>query len=219
MSEQVADAANLTDRIARANTHVTAGEKLKLESGGDTILKGAVAGGKQVIAKVGGDLNIESLQDTSTYDSKQQNAGFSLSVGAGKVNGSLSYGQSKVNSDYANRKSKKSGFLSSSSKVRRDTVNSTTSLASTFSCNTTTMKAGQDIEIKGSNVVATGDLAINAWRDLNIESVTETYNETHYKSEKIRSITATGYKAGRNAGRFRSAIHRERLQALPFQDF
>ncbi|MBB5443892.1 filamentous hemagglutinin [Paraburkholderia sp. WSM4177] len=88
------------------NTHVNAGNTLTLQSGGDTNLKGAVADGQQVIANVGGNLNIESLQDTSTYDSKQQSGGVSVSVcvpplcyGASSVAGNIS--QQKMNSDYA----------------------------------------------------------------------------------------------------------------------
>jgi filamentous hemagglutinin len=86
--------------VTWTNTHVDAGNKLTIESGGDTNIKGAVATGKQVVADVGGNLNIESLQDTSTYKSKQQNIGGSITVGAG-VSGSLSYSNSKVNSTYA----------------------------------------------------------------------------------------------------------------------
>lgn len=88
------------------NTNVAAGNKLTLESGGDTNLTGAVASGKQVIADVGGDLNIKSLQDTSHYDSKQASGGVSVSVcvppicyGASSVAGNIS--QQKMNSDYA----------------------------------------------------------------------------------------------------------------------
>ncbi|MBN0848333.1 hemagglutinin repeat-containing protein, partial [Pseudomonas aeruginosa] len=56
--------------VTWTNSHITAGERLTLESGGDTNLRGAVASGKQVVADVGGNLNIESLQDTSTFKSK-----------------------------------------------------------------------------------------------------------------------------------------------------
>jgi len=97
------------DDVAWANTELDAGRTLTLQSGGDTTLKGAVARGEQVIAKVGGDLNIESLQDTSTYDSKQKSGGFSLSIGYGKMSGSVSYNQSKINSDYASV-TEQSGF-------------------------------------------------------------------------------------------------------------
>ncbi|MFT3960420.1 hemagglutinin repeat-containing protein [Propionivibrio sp.] len=87
--------------LAWTNTHVQAGETLTLVSGGDTTLKGAVAGGKQVIVEVGGNLLLESLQDLSIYDSKQSSAGFTLSIGYGKVSGSVSASGSKVESDYA----------------------------------------------------------------------------------------------------------------------
>ncbi len=87
--------------VTWTNTRVEAGNTFTLESGGDTTLKGAVVSGKQVIADVGGNLNIESLQDTSIYDSKQQSIGGSISVGYGKVGGSFNASQQKINSDFA----------------------------------------------------------------------------------------------------------------------
>lgn len=91
---------------AWTNTHVTAGNTLTIQSGGDTNIKGAVASGKQVVADVGGNLNVESLQDTDHYNSKQQGAGVSVSVcvpplcaGPSSVSGNIS--QQKMNSDYS----------------------------------------------------------------------------------------------------------------------
>ncbi|WP_423763192.1 hemagglutinin repeat-containing protein [Burkholderia sp. NLJ2] len=91
------------DSSTWTNTHVTAGNQLAIQSGGDTNLKGAVASGKQVIANVGGNLNIESLQDKDHYDSKQQNAGVSVSVCPPPCVSSVAgnVGQTKMNSDYA----------------------------------------------------------------------------------------------------------------------
>lgn len=86
--------------VTWTNTHVNAGNTLVLESGGDTTLRGAVASGKQVVASIGGNLTIESLQDTHTYKSKDQSAGASVTVGAG-FSASGSYSNSKVNGDYA----------------------------------------------------------------------------------------------------------------------
>jgi filamentous hemagglutinin len=86
--------------LNHTNTQVNAGNKLTLKSGGDTNLKGAVANGNQIVADIGGNLNIQSLQDTSTYSSKQTNAGGSVTVGAG-VSGSVNYGNINANSDYA----------------------------------------------------------------------------------------------------------------------
>jgi len=86
--------------VSWTNTHVDAGNQLVLAAGGDANLIGAVVSGKQVVVNVDGDLNIESLQDTSKYDSKQKNIGGSVTIGAG-AGGSLSYSKSSVNSDYA----------------------------------------------------------------------------------------------------------------------
>src|SRR5438105_4810017 len=68
------------DDLTWTNTRVDAGNILKLDSGSDTTLKGAVASGRQVAANVGGNLNIESLQDTSRYTSKETSAGVSVSL-------------------------------------------------------------------------------------------------------------------------------------------
>ena len=81
------------------NTHVNAGKQLVIISGGDTTLKGAVVTAKQVIGQIGGNLNMESLQDTSNYASKDQNIGGSVTVGYG-FSGSVNVGQTKVKGDY-----------------------------------------------------------------------------------------------------------------------
>ncbi|MQQ99819.1 hemagglutinin repeat-containing protein [Glaciimonas soli] len=90
--------------VTNVNTHVTAGNNLIIESGHDTNLIGAVASANQVLANVGtsgsGNLNITSLQDTSNYNSKDQNIGGSVTIGYG-ASGSFNAGQSKVNGDYA----------------------------------------------------------------------------------------------------------------------
>ena len=90
------------DDVSYNNTHIAAGNTVTLQSGGDTQLKGAVVSGKQVIADVGGDLKIESLQDSSRFEGKQQSSGGSITLSPAGVpiGGSISAGQSKVNSNY-----------------------------------------------------------------------------------------------------------------------
>jgi len=146
------------DSSTWTNTHVAAGNTLTVQSGGDTNLNGAVASGKQVVADVGGNLNIGSLQDTDHYDSKQQSAGVSVSIcvppicyGASSVSGNVS--QNKLNSDYVavgeqsgikagdggfqvNVKGNtdlKGGVISSSDKAVQDGVNSLTTATLTTS--------------------------------------------------------------------------------------
>lgn len=91
------------------NSHITggssAGDTVTLKSGSDTILKGAVIAADTVKAEVGGNLNIESLQDSATFDAKQNNSGFSLSLCIppfcyGTSTGSVSAGKSKIGSDF-----------------------------------------------------------------------------------------------------------------------
>ncbi len=49
---------------------------------------------------MGGDLILESLQDTSSYHSSQQSSGFSFSVGFGKGSASASAAGSQIDSHY-----------------------------------------------------------------------------------------------------------------------
>jgi len=82
------------------NTQVKAGDQVSITSGGDTTLQGAVVKANQVKADVGGNLLIQSLQDSSTYTSKQESMGGSLSVGFGKMSGSFNASQSNIDSNF-----------------------------------------------------------------------------------------------------------------------
>jgi filamentous hemagglutinin len=84
----------------QVNSHVSAGDRLTIASGGDTNLKGAVASGSQVVTDVKGNLNIESLQDMATLDGKRQSVSVSGTVGAG-AGFSANLSQSKVHNEYA----------------------------------------------------------------------------------------------------------------------
>ena len=48
------------------NSHVSAGNSVNITSGGDTNVIGGTVKANQVTANVGGNLNVESLQDTAT---------------------------------------------------------------------------------------------------------------------------------------------------------
>lgn len=92
--------------VSWSNSSIQAGNRVDLISGGDTTLKGAVVSGERVVADIGGDLSIESLQDTSTYESEQKSMGVGASIcippfcyGASSV--SASYNQQKIDSNYA----------------------------------------------------------------------------------------------------------------------
>ena len=84
--------------VTYTNTQV-AGNTVNIESGGDTTLKGAVVKADQVTAQVGGNLTIQSLQDTNQYKESSKSAGGSIMVGAG-VSGSVNLAKSSINSNY-----------------------------------------------------------------------------------------------------------------------
>ncbi|WP_244652914.1 hemagglutinin repeat-containing protein [Pseudomonas viridiflava] len=91
--------------VTQTNTVVSAGNKASIESGGDTSLKGAVVKADQVQVTTGGDLNIESVQDTSKFASKQVDSSVGVSVCIPPfcygLSGSASFNQQKMQSDYA----------------------------------------------------------------------------------------------------------------------
>ncbi|WP_429001991.1 hemagglutinin repeat-containing protein [Xanthomonas sacchari] len=86
--------------VSYTNSHVAAGDNATIISGNDTTLKGAQVSADKVIADVGGNLNIESLQDTSSYASKDKSIGGNVTFGIG-FSASASYSSNKVNGDYA----------------------------------------------------------------------------------------------------------------------
>lgn len=87
------------------NSHVTAGNVLALKSGGDTTLKGASAKAERILASVGGNLRVESQQDSSKYKATQSSAGVGVSLcippycyGSSSVSGNVGHG--RTNSDF-----------------------------------------------------------------------------------------------------------------------
>ncbi|WP_080492923.1 hemagglutinin repeat-containing protein [Burkholderia ubonensis] len=92
--------------VTNRDTQITASDTLSMTSGRDTNLRGAEVSGNTVNASVGRDLNIQSQQDTSTYDSKQSSAGFQASICVPPfcygqtVSGSASASQQNINANY-----------------------------------------------------------------------------------------------------------------------
>jgi Hemagglutinin repeat len=80
---------------------VVEGNTVNLKSGKDTNLIGAVVKGTTVNADIGGNLRIESPQDTSVYNETSQNSGGTLSISAAGVpGGSVTRGSTKIDSNF-----------------------------------------------------------------------------------------------------------------------
>ncbi|ETF04614.1 hypothetical protein W822_00035 [Advenella kashmirensis W13003] len=81
------------------NTRLNAQREITLESGKDTTLQGATVTAPHIRANVGGDLVMESPQDTETYKSDQKSAAGSVTIGYG-ASGSAQVGMQKIKSDF-----------------------------------------------------------------------------------------------------------------------
>ena len=80
-------------------SNVTTNKDLSFASGNDTNIKGGKLSGEKVTGNVGGDLNIESKQDSNIYKEKNKSVGASIGLGSNKaVSGSASVG--KIDSNY-----------------------------------------------------------------------------------------------------------------------
>ena len=83
-------------------SQLTAEEKISMESGKDTALRGSRVSAGQVSVQAGENLSIESLQDTDTYRSQSHNTGSSFSTGTSRAtahHGKWMTGKSEENTD------------------------------------------------------------------------------------------------------------------------
>ncbi|CAM3899405.1 hemagglutinin repeat-containing protein [Rahnella victoriana] len=83
-------------------TTIDAGNRISINSGDDTTIAGAQVSGNSVVADIGGNLTISSLQDSDYYDSSQKSisGGASFSFGTMTGSGSISASHDGMDSDY-----------------------------------------------------------------------------------------------------------------------
>ena len=91
-----------SDSVTYANSQINVGGTTTYDIGNDVNIKGGVINTGSAQGVIGGNVNIESLQDTATYDSKQKNAGFSADIDINGAGSSLSVngGKTDINADY-----------------------------------------------------------------------------------------------------------------------
>lgn len=156
------------------NTQVS-GKVLKITSGGDTNLQGAVVRGSTVKADVGGNLNIETLQDKSTYAETQSTSGFSVSVpiGPGKASGSINVSNTDIKGNYQSA-NQQSGIQSGDGGFQVSVAGNT--------------------DLKGG-VIASTDKAI---ADNKNSLTTSTLTASEVKNQASASVTTTGFNVGTN---------------------
>ncbi|WP_201599134.1 hemagglutinin repeat-containing protein [Psychrobacter vallis] len=86
------------------NSQINVGGTTTFDIGRDVNIKGGVINTGRAQGVIGGDVTIESLQDTATYDSKQKNMGFNadIDIAGGGAGSSLSVNgvKTNLNADY-----------------------------------------------------------------------------------------------------------------------
>ncbi|WP_150619058.1 hemagglutinin repeat-containing protein [Pandoraea horticolens] len=83
------------------NTHINANRTAVIVSGGDTNIVGANVDADRVVARVGGDLNIASVQDTSESEAHQRSIGGGMNVSMGGASGSFNASRGNASGSYA----------------------------------------------------------------------------------------------------------------------
>ncbi|BAO59516.1 HecA family adhesin/hemagglutinin [Pseudomonas protegens Cab57] len=150
------------------------------EDHGQQVSTTLVAGGN-VALKAGEDLQLTASRVTAG-DEAYLYAG-------GDVN--LSAAQNSDYSYYRKTKTSSSG-LSSSQKTRIDSSSSTTQQGSSVSGDTVVIRAGQDIGATASDIVSTHSTSLVAGRNVEIDSATETYEQSHSTSKKKSGLLSSG---------------------------
>jgi filamentous hemagglutinin len=85
-----------------------------------------------------------------------------------------------------------SGFLSSSSTTTRNESNRSDAIGSTVSGDSVNIQSGRDINVTGSNVAGTRDVALNAGGDVNIKAATSTYSQSSYSHTEESGLMSNG---------------------------
>jgi filamentous hemagglutinin len=87
--------------VQQVNTVVSGSGAVSLTSGANTTLSGAQVTGNSVLANIAGNLDLTSLQDTSTYNASSSSFGLNLSYSTNLLTGSLNTSNGNTNSSYA----------------------------------------------------------------------------------------------------------------------
>ncbi|WP_213716197.1 hemagglutinin repeat-containing protein [Cedecea lapagei] len=140
-----------------------------------------IASGGNTTIIAGRDVNTEAAQVTAHGD---------IGVGAGRdINLATA-----TDSDYhydEETKTKK-GFLSKKTTHTINETSSTREAGTLLSGDNVTLKAGNDLLVKGSSVVGDGNVALNAGHNVDIVAATDTDTAWHFKESKKSGLMGTG---------------------------
>ncbi len=143
--------------------------------------------GSQVNAA--GKLTLSAGQDLNAK-AAQVSAGQELKVTAGN-NLNITAAEASQSLDKASQVTR-SGFLSSSTATTRESSASTTAVGSSFEGQSVNISAGQDLNVKGSNVLADQDVILKAGGNVKIEAAQNTQNQSSFSQTTKSGLLSGG---------------------------
>ncbi|WP_412548860.1 hemagglutinin repeat-containing protein [Ralstonia pseudosolanacearum] len=169
-----------SDAATQNNTHVNARGTATIVSGGDTNIAGANVKADKVVADVGGNLNLASVQDTSHSTAHQESAGGGFSVSQGGASANLSFSNGRASGSYAG-------------------VNEQTGIQAGA--------GGFDINVKGNTDLKGAYIASTAAPDKN-QLTTGTLTWSDVQNHSDYSATSVGFSANGSVGNGGSTYNR-----------
>ncbi len=140
-----------------------------------------IASGGSTIILAGRDVNTEAAQVTAHGD---------IGVGAGRDINLLTATESDYHYDEETKTKK--GFLSSKTTHTINEASSTREAGTLLSGDNVTLKAGNDLLVKGSSVVGDDSVALHAGNNVDIVAATDTDSSWHFKETKKSGLMGTG---------------------------
>ena len=189
-----------TTRVTHTGSHVTAQDSLMTSSGKDTTLVGSQLQGQSVTVKTGGNLHIESVQDSETYRGNRSSAGISLEAKSGNA----SYSRGKTTSDYASV-TEQAGIYAGDQgyevDVNKDTQLKGAVIASTADANRNHLTTGtlhlEDIQNKAAYDVKNTGVAYNHYAS--DQERNQHFNETGLTPDILPGTTKDAHSVTRSA--------------------
>ncbi|SFN59831.1 filamentous hemagglutinin family N-terminal domain-containing protein, partial [Formivibrio citricus] len=159
-------------------------------SAGNAIHLSAGPSGEGAGPTPSGNLLLESATVTSSNGQIALNAGNNITVAETAERHESTY----------NLQESKKGFLNSKTTTLQDQSNGTTAVGSTLSGNSIALTTGNNLTVRGSNVVGTQDVQLNAGNNVTIQAATHTYSESHVKDVKESGLLGNGGSIGFTIG-------------------
>lgn len=88
-----------SDGTTHTNANITANKDLTITSGEDVNIKGGKVSGDKVTAEIGGNLNIESQQDTDNYTAEDKNFGIDIGIDKKPQGSGIAFGKDTTDTD------------------------------------------------------------------------------------------------------------------------